>query len=91
MRRALLAAAFVLAQLLINFHHVSEAHVASEDSLVVECDICTVSPGVFDAPAKTAAPEMPEAERTVTPFSFNRALIEAHSHSSVPRAPPQNI
>ncbi len=57
MYRLLLAALFVSAQLLINFHHVSDAHAASEDALVVECDICTVSPGIFDAPEKPATLE----------------------------------
>lgn len=89
MYRLLLAALFVSAQLLISFHHVSDAHAASDDAFVVECDICTVSSGIFDAPEK---PDTLEArvfgETRVSPVVDARPT-DIPVRSGGARAPPQ--
>lgn len=53
---ALLAVLFLFSQLLISVHHTGDAHEIgnAEDGLLVECDICTVSPSVFDTGPKPA-------------------------------------
>lgn len=45
-----LAALFAVAQLLVAAHHTTDAHSAPypDDGFSVECDVCTVSAGVFD-------------------------------------------
>ncbi len=87
--RLLLVALFVSAQLLINFHHVSDAHAAGDDAVVVECDICTVSSGIFDAPEKTATPEARiVGEIRVSPVVDARPT-GVRTHSGEARAPPQ--
>lgn len=86
-----IAALFVFAQLLINFHHVNDLHAANDDGVVVECDICTVSSGVFDAASHSCTPEAPSAERGVVPSSGGEVFFGTQMCSSYPRAPPQSI
>jgi hypothetical protein len=86
-----IAAAFIFAQLLIHAHHVNHLHADNEDGVVVECDICTVSSGIFDAASHSYTPEVPNAERGVTLSNGDKILFETQAHSSYPRAPPQNI
>lgn len=86
-----IAAAFIFAQLLINFHHVNDLHAADDNGVVVECDICTVSSGVFDAASHSCTLETPSVERGVAPSSLDEIAFEKRACSSYPRAPPQTI
>lgn len=90
-RRIFLVAIFVFAQLLINFHHVTDAHNASDDDTVVECNICVVSSGVFDLPANVIASQRPLTRSGETPSFFSQRPLSGHARSSLPRAPPINI
>lgn len=53
---ALLAVLFLFSQLLVTVHHTGDAHEIgdAEGGLLVECDVCTVSPSVFDTAPEPA-------------------------------------
>lgn len=87
--RLMLAALFVSAQLLINFHHVSDAHAADDDAFVIECDICTVSSGIFDAPEKPITPEARMVGETRVSPVVDARPTGVPVRSGGARAPPQ--
>ncbi|MBO6505958.1 MAG: hypothetical protein JJ850_02755 [Kordiimonadaceae bacterium] len=89
-RYAALAAMFVFAQLLISFHHHSDAH-ADEHDFVVECDICTIAPGALDAPTVSHSLEAPKPEALALPPSALNAAKSSIARSGGPRAPPQTL
>lgn len=92
MRSTLLAAAFLFAQLLISFHHVGDAHGLhdSDNDFSVECEVCTVSAGIFDSPF--AAAVVPDVQPFQTPaiVGIESSLPPTGDRLHPPRAPPLN-
>lgn len=90
MQYAVLAAMFVLAQLLITFHHVSDAHAAgaADDGIVVECDICIVASGVFDTPEPTPVFDVLPSGQTSFSLIVRDLPASPTARPGGPRAPP---
>ena len=109
-RSTFLAVAFLIAQLVISYHHVGDAHGVhdshgfhdshellgthashdSQDDFSVECEVCTVSAGIFDTPFVVAV--IPHFQRSQTPdiAGIESSLPPAGDRLHPPRAPPLN-
>ena len=105
-RPAVLAFAFLCAQLIISFHHVGDAHGwhasneqhnlhslhGSDDAdkeFSLDCEVCTVSAGIFDTPLTTEAIQRFRRSQTPAIAGIEINLPPAGGRLHPPRAPPQ--
>lgn len=87
--RVMFLLAFLCAQIAVSAHHTGEAH-ASDDGLLIECDVCTVSSNVYDAPSGNISLPVPLFERSHSVVSFNEVPRTVERWSGGARAPPKH-
>jgi hypothetical protein len=87
---ATLSALFLLAQLLISFHHVNDAHSLdkADEGVVVECGVCTVSASVFDLPSEVSEVFLITDFQTPSITWLENTQLAVSIRLQQPRAPP---
>lgn len=85
---AAFALVFLFAQVVISVHHTDIEH-HDDHGAYVECDVCTISPNVFDATSLEGAQGY-SLSKSVRLFLFpDDAPQGLHTRSGGARAPPQ--
>lgn len=86
---AVLAAVFVLAQIMVGYHHVGKEHADDHDGFAIECDICTIAATGSGSPEPSFLPDAPQAVGLEPPYQSTDVSAGLVARPGGPRAPPQ--
>lgn len=91
MHHTLFAAVFMLAQVMVGYHHVSDEHTDDHDGYAIECDICTIAATISGTDDPALAPETPPTVGGELPTQDSNSTSGTFARPGGPRAPPQTI
>ena len=91
MHHMLLAAVFVLTQVMVGYHHVSDEHIDDHDGYAVECDICTIAATISGPDDPALVPEIPPTAGGELSTQDCNPASGAVARPGGPRAPPQTL